>query len=35
MLELAIERVNRAFRNSGIGNVSLRVVHTREIDQAE
>jgi peptidyl-Asp metalloendopeptidase len=35
VLEMSIERVNETFRNSGLGNVSLRLVHTQEIDYDE
>jgi hypothetical protein len=35
LLHLAIERANDTFRNSGIGNVSLRLVHTGPIDYDE
>ena len=35
VLALAIERVNETFRNSGIGNVSLRLVHTQAVDYDE
>jgi hypothetical protein len=35
VLELAIERVNETFRNSGIGNVRLRLVHTAPVDYDE
>jgi peptidyl-Asp metalloendopeptidase len=35
MLELAIDRVNEAFRNSGLGNISLRLVHTQAFDYDE
>ena len=34
-LELAIERVNESFRNSGLGNISLRLVHTQAVDYDE
>jgi hypothetical protein len=32
VLEMSIERVNETFRNSGLGNITLRLVHTEEID---
>jgi hypothetical protein len=35
MLELAIERVNETFRNSSLGNISLRLVHTHAVDYDE
>jgi hypothetical protein len=35
VLALSIERVNETLRNSGIGNVSLRLVHTEEVDYDE
>jgi peptidyl-Asp metalloendopeptidase len=35
VLELAIERVNETFRNSGVGNVSLRLVHSASVDYDE
>jgi hypothetical protein len=35
VLEVAIERVNETFRNSGVGNVSLRLVHTQSVDYDE
>jgi len=35
MLELAIERVNDTFHNSGLGNISLRLVHTQAVDYDE
>jgi hypothetical protein len=35
VLQLSIERVNQTFRNSGLGNVSLRLVHTQQIDYDE
>jgi hypothetical protein len=31
----AVEQVNASFRNSGVGNVSLRLVHTESIDYTE
>ena len=34
LLELAIEQANQTFRNSGLGNVKLRLVHTQAIDYA-
>ena len=35
VLELTFERVNDTFRNSGIGNVSIRLVHAQEVDYNE
>ena len=35
LLEMAIEQANEAFRNSGLGNISLRLVHTQVIDYDE
>jgi hypothetical protein len=35
LLHMAIEQANDAFRNSGVGNVSLRLVHTEPIDYDE
>jgi metallopeptidase family M12-like protein len=35
MLELAIQRANETFRNSGLGNISLRLVHTQAVDYDE
>jgi hypothetical protein len=35
VLELAFERVNDTFRNSGIGNVSVRLVHTQAVEYDE
>ena len=35
LLELAIEQANDTFRNSGIGNIKLRLVHTAEVDYDE
>jgi hypothetical protein len=35
VLELAFERVNDTFRNSGINNVSVRLVHAQEVDYDE
>jgi hypothetical protein len=35
VLELAIERVNETFRNSGIGNVSVRLAHAQAVDYDE
>src|SRR5262245_21151421 len=35
MLEVAFARVNDTFRNSGIGNVSVRLVYSQEIDYDE
>jgi peptidyl-Asp metalloendopeptidase len=35
LLELAIEQANDTFRNSGLGNIKLRLVHTEGIDYDE
>jgi hypothetical protein len=35
MLELAIARANETFRDSGLGNISLRLVHTQAVDYDE
>jgi Metallo-peptidase family M12 len=35
LLEMAIEQSNDSFRNSGLGNISLRLVHTEAIDYDE
>src|SRR5262245_39439450 len=35
LLELAIEQANDTFRNSGLGNIKLRLVHTEAIDYDE
>ena len=35
LLELAIETTNETFRNSGLGNVKLRLVHSQAIDYDE
>jgi hypothetical protein len=35
VLELAIEQANETFRNSGVGNVRLRLVHVAPIDYDE
>jgi hypothetical protein len=35
LIELAIEEGNESFRNSGIGNVKLRLVHAYQTDYAE
>ena len=35
LLALAVEQANDAFRNSGLGNISLRLVHTQAIDYDE
>ena len=35
LLELAVEQANETFRNSGLGNISLRLVHTQLIDYDE
>jgi hypothetical protein len=32
LLALAIEQANQTFRNSGLGNIKLRLVHTQAID---
>ena len=32
LLALAIEETNQAFRNSGLGNIKLRLVHTQVVD---
>src|SRR5262249_28758974 len=32
LLALAIEETNRAFKNSGLGNIKLRLVHTEAVD---
>jgi hypothetical protein len=34
-LEVSFERVNDTFRNSGIGNVSVRLVYSQEVDYDE
>jgi peptidyl-Asp metalloendopeptidase len=34
-IELAIEQANETFRNSGLGNVCLRLVHTQLVDYDE
>ena len=34
-IELAIEQANESFRNSGLGNINLRLVHTQAIDYDE
>jgi hypothetical protein len=34
-IELGVEQANETFRNSGIGNISLRLVHTQLIDYDE
>ena len=35
LLALGVEQANQTFRNSGLGNISLRLVHTQEIDYDE
>ncbi len=35
LMELAAEQANETFRNSGLGNISLRVVHSQMIDYDE
>jgi hypothetical protein len=35
VMGLAIERVNDTFRNSGLGNISLRLAHTQAVDYDE
>ena len=35
LLEMAVEQSNDAFRNSGLGNISLRLVHTELVDYDE
>jgi peptidyl-Asp metalloendopeptidase len=35
LLAMAIEQANETFRNSGLGNISLRLVHTQAIDYEE
>jgi hypothetical protein len=35
LLALAIEETNQTFRNSGLGNISLRLVHSQAIDYDE
>ena len=35
LLALGVEQANHAFRNSGLGNISLRLVHTQAIDYDE
>jgi hypothetical protein len=35
LLALAVEQANDSFRNSGLGNVSLRLVHSQAIDYDE
>lgn len=32
LLALSIEETNESFRNSGLGNIKLRLVHTEEVD---
>ncbi len=35
LLALSVEQANETFRNSGLGNISLRLVHFQEIDYDE
>ena len=35
LLATAVEQTNNTFRNSGVGNISLRLVHTQAIDYDE
>jgi metallopeptidase family M12-like protein len=35
LLAMAIEQANDTFRNSGLGNISLRLVHTQSVDYDE
>jgi hypothetical protein len=35
LLAMAVEQTNDSFRNSGLGNISLRLVHTQAIDYDE
>jgi Metallo-peptidase family M12 len=35
LIQIAVEEVNRSFRNSGLNNISLRPVHTQLIDYDE
>ena len=35
LLEMAVEQANDAFRNSGLSNISLRLVHTELVDYDE
>jgi hypothetical protein len=35
LIQIAVEEVNRSFRNSGVHNVSLRLVHTQLVDYDE
>jgi hypothetical protein len=35
LLAMSVEQANDAFRNSGLGNISLRLVHTEAIDYDE
>ena len=35
VIELAVEQANATFRNSGVGNIRLRLVHTQSIDYDE
>jgi hypothetical protein len=32
LLALGIDETNETFRNSGLGNIKLRLVHTQEVD---
>jgi hypothetical protein len=34
-MQLAIEQANESFRNSGLGNISLRLVHAQAVDYDE
>src|SRR5262249_59279706 len=35
LLAMAVEQANDTFRNSGLGNISLRLVHTQSVDYDE
>jgi hypothetical protein len=35
VMQLAIEQANESFRNSGLGNISLRLVHAQAVDYDE
>lgn len=35
VMQLAIEQANESFRNSGLGNISLRLVHNQAVDYDE
>jgi hypothetical protein len=35
LLAMAVEQANESFRNSGLGNISLRLVHTQAVDYDE